>query len=220
MVGRRRLVRGAQLARRDRDRDALAVSAGEVGGPQHYATYVLLANTSAFAGQARVTVLLEGGGTLERTFPCRRTAASTSTSARVPRRPSAAASATLVESLGTDPAELVVEWSIYGTPGARPWELGANALAMNLSSPLHTLADRAIVRGSGTTTIDTYRAIAGAPHADLLGEQFGARHRDGDDRRRTTGPCGSRRRSGTGIDDGHRHRPRRPASPTSSTRSC
>jgi hypothetical protein len=137
------------------------VSAGEVGGPQHYSTYVLLANTSAYPGQARVTVLLEGGGTLERTFalaPNSRFNVDVATlfPDTVDRR-----FGTLVESLGADPAELVVEWSIYGTPGARPWELGANALAMNLSPPLHTIADRAILRGGGTTTIETFRAVTG-----------------------------------------------------------
>ncbi len=138
------------------------VSAGEVGGPQNQATYVLLANTSAFAGQARVTVLLEGGGTLERTFPLAPNSRFNVDVATLFPETANRRFGTLVESLGPDPAELVVEWSIYGTPGARPWELGANALAMNLSPPLHTLADRAIVRGGGTTTIETFRAIAGA----------------------------------------------------------
>jgi len=139
------------------------VSAGEVGGPQNQATYVLLANTSAFAGQARITVLLEGGGTLERTFPLAPNSRFNVDVGTLFPETANRRFGTLVESVGTDPAELVVEWSIYGTPGARPWELGANALAMNLSPPLHTLADRAIVRGGGTTTIDTFRAIAGGP---------------------------------------------------------
>ncbi len=138
------------------------VSAGEVGGPQRAATYVLLANTSPFAGEARVTVLLEGGGTLARTFalaPNSRFNVDVGTlfPATDGRR-----FGTLVESLGADPAELVVEWSIYGTPGARPWELGANALAMNLSASLRTLVDRAVVRGSGTTTLETRRRVPGA----------------------------------------------------------
>ncbi|MEO5823160.1 MAG: VCBS repeat-containing protein [Vicinamibacteraceae bacterium] len=138
------------------------VSAGEVGGPQQYATYVLLANTSAFAGQARVTVLLEGGGTRERTFALAPNSRFNVDAGALFPDTVGRRFGTLVESLGPDAAELVVEWSIYGTPGARPWELGANALAMNLSAPLHTLTDRAIVRGSGTTTIETFRVIAGS----------------------------------------------------------
>ena len=66
---------------------------------------------------------------------------------------------TLVESLGADPAELVVEWSLYGTPGARPWELGANALAMNLSTPLRTL-DR---RRRSSAAAAPSRSTRGAP---------------------------------------------------------
>jgi hypothetical protein len=139
------------------------VSAGEVGGPQHTATYVLLANTSPFAGQARVTVLLEGGGTLERTFALSPNSRFNVDVESLFPETAGRRFGTLVESLGADPAELVVEWSIYGTPGARAWELGANALAMNLSSPLHTLADRAIVRGGVVTTVDTFRAVPGAP---------------------------------------------------------
>jgi hypothetical protein len=38
---------------------------GEVGGPDRNTTYVLIANTSPFAGQARATLLFEGGGTAE-----------------------------------------------------------------------------------------------------------------------------------------------------------
>ncbi len=138
------------------------VSAGEVGGPRHTSTYVLLANTSPFAGQARVTILLEGGGTLERTFPVAATSRFNVDVGTLFPETDGRRFGTLVESLGADPAELVVEWSIYGTPGPRPWELGANALAMNLSTPLHTLPDRVLVRGAGTTTIDAFRAVAGA----------------------------------------------------------
>ncbi len=139
------------------------VSAGEVGGPQHDSTYVLIANTSAFAGQARVTVLLEGGGTLERTFALAPNSRFNVDVGTLFPETADRRFGTLVESLGADPAELVVEWSLYGTPGARPWELGANALAMNLSSPLRTLIDRPIVRDGGTVTVETRRAVPGAP---------------------------------------------------------
>ena len=137
------------------------VSAGEVGGPQHFSTYVLLANTSAFAGQARVTVLLEGGGTLERTVALAPNSRFNVDVGALFPETADRRFGTLVESLGADPAELVVEWSIYGTPGTRPWELGVNALAMNLSSPLRTLSDRPIVRDGGTVSIETRRAVPG-----------------------------------------------------------
>jgi hypothetical protein len=133
------------------------VAEGEVGGPDRNAMYVLLANTSAFAGQVRVTLLLEGGGTAARTFDL---AANSRFNVDVATMFPAAAGrrfGTLVESLGADPAELVVEWSLYGSPGARLWELGASALGMNLSPPLRTLTDRTLFRGQGAITIDAFR---------------------------------------------------------------
>ena len=141
------------------------VSAGEAGGPAHYSTYVLLANTSPFPGQARVTVLYEGGGTEVQTFAL---AANSRFNVDVGSLFPAAEGrrfSTLVESVGADPAELVVEWSLYGTPSTRPWELGASALALNLSTPLKTLADVAVARGMAIVSIDTRRAVAGAPAA-------------------------------------------------------
>jgi hypothetical protein len=142
------------------------VAAGEVGGPTHASTYVLLANTSAGAGSARLTLLFEGGGTAERTFAL---AANSRFNVDVGERfPEAEGRrfSTLVESLGTEPAELVVEWSLYASPGSRPWELGANALATNLSPPLLTLGDRALVRGQGTVSIGTARGgVDGPPPA-------------------------------------------------------
>ena len=47
-----------------------AIAEGEVGGPRNTETYVLIANTSAFDGTARVTVLFEDGTPpVTRTFP-------------------------------------------------------------------------------------------------------------------------------------------------------
>ena len=133
------------------------VSAGEVGGPARYSTFVLLANTSPFPGEARVTLLYEGGGTETQTFTV---AANSRFNVDVGSLYPAAGDrrfSTLVESIGADPAELVVEWSLYGTPASRPWELGANALATNLSTPLRTLTDLTVFRGQGAVTIDTFR---------------------------------------------------------------
>ena len=139
------------------------VSAGEVGGPNHYSTFVLLANTSAFVGQARVTVLLEGGGTLERIVDLAPNSRFNVDVGSLFPETANRRFATLVESLGATPAELVVEWSLYGTPGARPWELGANALAMNLSPPLRTLNDMSIVRDGGTISVEARRDVPGTP---------------------------------------------------------
>ena len=136
------------------------VAAGEAGGSEAVSTYVLLANTSPFAGQARVTLLFEGGGTATRSFAV---GANSRFNVDVGGEfPQAVGRrfATLVESLGTDPAELVVEWSIYASPGGRPWELGASALATNLSPALRTLGDLTVFRGEPTAIIETYRRRA------------------------------------------------------------
>jgi hypothetical protein len=139
------------------------VAAGEAGGPMHASTYVLLANTSATAGTARVTLLFEGGGTAEQTFPLPPNSRFNVDVGSLYPEADGRRFSTLVESLGTDPAELVVEWSLYASPGSRPWELGANALATNLSPPLQTLADRAIIRGQANVAIATARAGIDGP---------------------------------------------------------
>ena len=57
--------------------------------------------------------------------------------------------------------------------GARPWELGANALATNLSTPLRTLTDLRSSAARGTvTTVDTCRAVARRGGADVLGDEL------------------------------------------------
>ena len=45
-----------------------ALAEGEVGGPQSAETYILIANTSATAGSARVTLYFEDGTSASRTF--------------------------------------------------------------------------------------------------------------------------------------------------------
>ena len=149
----------------------------------------------------------------------RRTAASTWTSAALFPETADRRFGTLVESLGADPAELVVEWSIYGTPGTRPWELGANALAMNLSPPLQTL-DRSGHRPRRRHRRPSRRAApspaTAAPTFSVTSSSPGVATVTID---AATGRCSSRR-------ERHRHRrPSRsrrasPASPTSSTPSC
>jgi hypothetical protein len=139
------------------------VSAGEVGGPARYSTFVLLANTSPFAGEARVTILYEGGGTETQTFAVAANSRFNVDAGSLFPATDGRRFSTLVESIGADPAELVVEWSLYGTPGVRPWELGANAVATNLSTPLKTLTDLTVFRGGGAVTVDTWRVVPGAP---------------------------------------------------------
>ena len=145
VVGRRRLVRGAQLARARRARGTRwLVVGGRSRRPGALLDLRAARQHLAVPGPGARHAPLRGRRHRDADVRRRRpTAASTSTSARSSRQPTTAASRPSSRASARDPAELVVEWSLYGTPGARPWELGANALATNLSSPLRTLTDRA-----------------------------------------------------------------------------
>ncbi len=109
-----------------------ALAEGEVGGPSGAETYVLIANTSAFGGEARVTLFFEDGGSVDKTVPLPpRSRTNVGISAEFP----AAAGrrfATLVESLGATPAQIVVERAMYTSPGGVTWAAGTNALATSL----------------------------------------------------------------------------------------
>jgi hypothetical protein len=109
-----------------------AMGEGESGGGGNTQTYILIANTSGFAGSARVTLLFEDGATAEKTFnlPANsRTNVDTGTEfpAAVGKRYGA-----VVESLGSTPAALVVERAMYSDAGGVVWAAGTNALATKL----------------------------------------------------------------------------------------
>jgi hypothetical protein len=109
-----------------------AMAEGEVGGPQSAETYILIANTSAFAGTARVRLYFDDGTSEERTFalaPRSRTTVGISTEfpGVVGERFGA-----VVESLGATPAQIVVERAMYTSPGGVTWAAGTNALATPL----------------------------------------------------------------------------------------
>jgi hypothetical protein len=109
-----------------------AMAEGEVGGAQAAETYVLIANTSAFSGTARVTLYFEDGTSTNQTYtllPRSRTnvAVSTQFPAAAGRRFGA-----MVESLGATPAQIVVERAMYTSPGGVTWAAGTNALATPL----------------------------------------------------------------------------------------
>jgi hypothetical protein len=112
-----------------------ALAEGEVGGASGAQTYILIANTSAFTGEARVTVLLEGGGEATRTYglaPNSRTNVPVGADfpTTVDRR-----FGTLIESLGGTPAQIVVERALYTNVGGVTWAAGTNATATCLDTP-------------------------------------------------------------------------------------
>lgn len=105
---------------------------GEEGGPDGRTTYILIANTSATAAQARVTLLFEDGTTATRdyTIPSR-SRFNVAVGVEFPEARGRRFGA-IVESLGTAPAELVVERAMYWDEGGVPWAAGTNAVATRL----------------------------------------------------------------------------------------
>jgi Beta-propeller repeat len=105
---------------------------GESGGPSGKQTYILIANTSAFAGNARVTLLFEDGTTSEQTFTLQ---ANSRTNVNVEVEFPVSANrryGAVIESLGATPMELVVERAMYSNAGGVVWAAGTNALATKL----------------------------------------------------------------------------------------
>jgi hypothetical protein len=112
-----------------------AVAGGEEGGNFGAQTYVLIANTSNFAGTAHVTVLQETGAPLVKDFPL-----APNSRTNVPVGSTAEFApvigsrfGVLVQSTGTTPAQIVVERSTYSNDSSGTvWSAGAVALATKL----------------------------------------------------------------------------------------
>ena len=105
---------------------------GEQGGPNGVETYLTVANTSAFAGLAKVTLLFEDGAApVETTVPL---AANSRTNVYPPADFAAAFPAgshrrfaAIVESIGATPAQVVVERPMYWNANGVTWAAGTNA---------------------------------------------------------------------------------------------
>jgi hypothetical protein len=112
-----------------------ALAEGEVGGAVQSETYILIANTSATAGAAKVTLLFEDGtAPAERVVPL---AANSRTNVAVAADfPEAAGKrfGAIVESVGDTPAQVVVERAMYSNAAGVVWAAGTNALATALSA--------------------------------------------------------------------------------------
>ena len=111
-----------------------ALAEGETGGSRSTETYVLVANTSTFAGQVKATVLFEDGtAPVEKTFPA---LAAKSRFNIVPASdfPTTAGKryGMIVESIGASPIQIVVERAMYSNSGGVTWAAGTNALATRL----------------------------------------------------------------------------------------
>ena len=109
-----------------------ALAEGQVGGTRGIDTYVLIANTSAADGDVRVTLLFEDGSNISKVF----TIGARSRFNVDPRAEFPAALdrrfGMLVESLGSTPAQLVVERAMYWDAAGQRWAAGTAALATRL----------------------------------------------------------------------------------------
>ena len=105
---------------------------GEQGGVSGRETYVLIANASAAAGSARVTLLFEDGTSVARTFPLNPNSRfNVAIGAEFPEAAGRRFGVT-VESLGAAPAQVVVERAVYWNANGVAWAAGTNALATRL----------------------------------------------------------------------------------------
>jgi hypothetical protein len=109
------------------------LAGGEVGGARGIETYILLANTSTFAGRARVTLHFEDGTTAAREYDLLPNSRfNVAASGEFPQS-SGRRFGAIVESLGATPAELVVERAMYSNAGGVVWSAGTAALATRLT---------------------------------------------------------------------------------------
>jgi glucose/arabinose dehydrogenase len=109
-----------------------AIAGGEAGRTDSAETYILIANTSPFGGSARVTLLLEDGRQFQKTFALTPTSR---TNVSVPGDFADAGNSrfgAIVESLGTQPAQIVVERATYSDAGGVRWAAGASTVGTRL----------------------------------------------------------------------------------------
>jgi uncharacterized protein (DUF1800 family) len=115
--------------------DRWALAEGEEGGRFDTSTYVLVANTSPRAGNVRMTVFLESGGTYTRTWSVAANSRTTfSTRVEFPETRDRRF-ATLVESVDTPPLALVVERAMYANANGVAWAWGTVAVGTPLPPP-------------------------------------------------------------------------------------
>ncbi len=104
---------------------------GEEGGARHVSTWVLIANTSSYPGEARVTLLYEDGTTEALTYSLAANSHTTVSGASFSRS-AGRRFAVLVESVpvgGGAPAQVVVERAMYSDANGQWWAAGSNAVA-------------------------------------------------------------------------------------------
>ncbi len=107
---------------------------GEVGGARSYRTFILIANTSAFAASATVKIMFEDGTTTTQTFPLsarsrKNVDVGTEIAGTAGRRFGAVITSV---STGNGVPQIVVERAMYSNAFGVVWAAGTNALARRL----------------------------------------------------------------------------------------
>ncbi len=109
-----------------------ALAEGEQGGPRAVETYILVANTSATDGRARVTLVFEDDTTAQQEFTLpANSRVNVNVGADFPQAMGRRFGA-IVESLGATPARIVVERAMYSDAAGVHWAAGTNAVATRL----------------------------------------------------------------------------------------
>ncbi|MCL4849237.1 MAG: IPT/TIG domain-containing protein [Acidobacteria bacterium] len=112
-----------------------ALAEGEEGGERDRTTYILVANTSPTLGQVKVTLLYEDGTNEDRTFQVPGNSRfNVWTRGEFPNSLGRRFGA-IVESVGSNPAQIVVERAMYWNALGQVWAAGTNAVATLLSEP-------------------------------------------------------------------------------------
>jgi glucose/arabinose dehydrogenase len=112
-----------------------AIAGAEMGGPNAANTFVLIANTSNFAGQAQITLLREGQAVLGKVIDLDPDSRQNVNIADYPEFAGVANSrfGVLIQSLGDNPARIVVERATYSNDAnGTVWAAGSNSLASKI----------------------------------------------------------------------------------------
>jgi hypothetical protein len=109
-----------------------ALAEGETGGANGTETYILIANVSDRPGTANVTLYFEDGGTATKSVvlsPLSRV--NVQVTVDFPQA-NGRRFAAMIESTGSNPANLVVERAMYSNSGGVVWSAGTNAVATKI----------------------------------------------------------------------------------------
>jgi hypothetical protein len=109
-----------------------ALAEGETGGANGTETYILIANVSDRPGTANVTLHFEDGGTATKNIPLSPLSrVNVQVTVDFPQATGRRFAAT-IESIGGNPADLVVERAMYSNSGGVVWSAGTNAVATKI----------------------------------------------------------------------------------------